>query len=35
MVSAVETLVIIQISELVVRSGYTGNVVVQRVACTK
>ena len=31
----VEVLVIIQYSALVVRSGYTGNVVVLRVACTK
>ena len=28
-------LVVIQYSALVVRSGYTGNVVVLRVACTK
>jgi len=34
-VSVVEVLVIIQYSALVVRSGYTGNVVVLRVACTK
>ena len=34
MVSVVEALVIIQYSVLVVRSGYTGNVVVLRVACT-
>jgi len=31
----VEVLVIIQYSVLVVRSGYTGSVVIQRVACTK
>jgi len=31
----VEVLEIIQYSALVVRSGYTGNVVVLRVACTK
>jgi len=34
-VSVVEVLVIIQYSALVVRSGYTSNVVVLRVACTK
>jgi len=34
-VYVVEALVIIQYSALVVRSGYTGNVVVLRVACTK
>ena len=33
MVSVVELLVIIQLCALVVRSGYTGNVVVLRVAC--
>jgi len=31
----VEVLVIIHYSGLVVRNGYTGNVVVLRVACTK
>ena len=35
MVSLVEVLVIIQHSVLVVRSGYTGNVLVYRVVCTK
>ena len=35
MASVVEVLVIIQYSVLDVRSGYTGNVVVLRVACTK
>jgi len=35
MVSVVEALVIIQYSVLVVRSEYTGNVVVYRIACTK
>ena len=35
MQSVVEALVIIQYSVLVVGSGYTGNVVVERVACTK
>ena len=34
-VSVVEVLEIIQYSALVVRSGYTGNVVVLRVVCTK
>jgi len=34
-VSVVEVLVIIQYSVLVVRSGYTGNEVILRVACTK
>ena len=34
-VPVVEVLVIIQYSALVVRSGYTGNLVVLRVACTK
>jgi len=34
-VSVVEVLEIIQYSALVVRSGYTGNVVVLRVACTR
>ena len=34
-VSVVVVLVIIQYSALVVRSGYTGNVVVLRVACKK
>ena len=34
MVSVVEVLEIIQYSALVVRSGYTGNVLVLRVACT-
>ena len=34
-VSVVKVLVVIQYSALVVRSGYTGNVVVLRVACTK
>jgi len=34
-VSVVEVLVVIQYSALVVRSGYTGNVVVLRVARTK
>jgi len=33
--SQVEVLEIIQYSALVVRSGYTGNVVVLRVVCTK
>jgi len=33
--SVVEVLVIIQYGVLAVRSGYTGNVVVLRVACTK
>jgi len=30
-----EVIIIIQYSILVARSGYTGNVVVLRVACTK
>ena len=34
-VFVVEVLEIIQYSALVVRSGYTGNVVVLRVVCTK
>jgi len=33
--TVVQVLVIIQYSVVVVRSGYTGNVVVLRVACTK
>jgi len=33
-VSVVEALVIIQYSVVVVRNGFTGNVVVSRVACT-
>jgi len=35
LIPVVEVLVIIQYSALVVRTGYTGNVVVLRVACTK